>query len=339
MDIVSLTREPCDAETVWQRQYRDSITSIAALCDALELKPEQLSLSHAAARQFPLRVPRSYVRRMSKSDPRDPLLLQVLPHADEDTQTAGFGTDPLVELTKLKSPGLLQKYHGRALLLATGCCGIHCRYCFRRHFPYSMQNPRRDGWRQVLDEIAEDTSITEIILSGGDPLVLGDRELAELVLRLESIPHVRRLRIHTRLPAVIPSRINEELIAWVNDTALNVVIVLHINHAREISASLRDRLQMLCAANCTVLNQSVLLRGINDTPDALIRLSERLFQAGVLPYYLHLLDKVQGAAHFEVGEAEACRIMRKVAARLPGYLVPRLAKEEPGNAGKTLIAF
>ena len=276
---------------------------------------------------------------MSKSDPRDPLLLQVLPHADEDAQTAGFSADPLVELTQFKSPGLLQKYHGRTLLLATGCCGIHCRYCFRRHFPYSMQNPRQDGWRQVLDEIAEDTDITEIILSGGDPLVLRDRELAELVLRLESIAHVRRLRVHTRLPAVIPSRINEELIGWVNDTDLNVVIVLHINHAREISASLRDRLQTLRAAKCTVLNQSVLLRGVNDTPDALIRLSERLFQAGVLPYYLHLLDKVQGAAHFEVGEAEARRIMREVAARLPGYLVPRLAKEEPGNAGKTLIAF
>ncbi len=276
---------------------------------------------------------------MSKSDPRDPLLLQVLPHTDEDAQTAGFGTDPLAELTKLKSPGLLQKYHGRALLLVTGCCGIHCRYCFRRHFPYSMQNPRRDGWQQALDEIAEDTNITEIILSGGDPLVLRDGELAELIARLESIPHVRRLRIHTRLLVVIPARINQELIAWINDTALNVVIVLHANHAREINASLRDKLQTLCAAKCTVLNQSVLLRGVNDNPEALIRLSEKLFQAGVMPYYLHLLDKVQGAAHFEVGETEARRIMREVAAKLPGYLVPRLAKEEPGQAGKTLIAF
>lgn len=339
MNTLSLTRAISGSETDWQQQYRDSITSIDTLCDALELDHEELSLSDSSTNKFHLRVPWPYVQRMQKYNPRDPLLLQVLPHANEDIQIAGFSTDPVAELMNVKSPGLLQKYHGRALLLVTSRCGIHCRYCFRRHFPYSAQNPRHDAWHQVTREIANDASIVEVILSGGDPLVLHDRELAMLISRLESIPHVKRLRIHTRLPVVIPARINEKLIGWINNTDLSVVVVLHINHAQEIDIQLQNRLQDLCAANCTVLNQSVLLRDINDTPDALVGLSEKLFQAGVLPYYLHLLDKVQGASHFEVSEAQACKIMRKVASRLPGYLVPKLAKEEPGHAYKTLIGF
>lgn len=286
-----------------------------------------------------MRVPWAYVQRMQKSNPRDPLLLQVLPHGDEDMQVASFSTDPVAELASIKSPGLLQKYARRALLLLTSRCGVHCRYCFRRHFPYSAHNPRRDAWHQATSEIANDASIIEVILSGGDPLVLHDNELVTLISKLAPIPHVKLLRIHTRLPVVIPARINKELLGWINNVNLNVVIVLHINHAQEIDARLRDKLRELCAANCTVLNQSVLLRDVNDTSDALIRLSEKLFQAGVLPYYLHLLDKVQGASHFEVSETRARRIMREVASGLPGYLVPRLVKEEPGHAYKTLVVF
>ncbi len=339
MEMFSLAWESSRSETSWQQQYRDSITSIDRLCDALELEPDQLSLSDSARQQFPLRVPRAYVQRMQKSNPRDPLLLQVLPHGNEDVQVASFSMDPVAELANVKSPGLLQKYARRALLLVTSRCGVHCRYCFRRHFPYSANNPRRDAWHQAVSEIADDASIIEVILSGGDPLVLHDDELVTLISKLAAISHVKLLRIHTRLPVVIPTRINKELLSWINNVSLKVVIVLHINHAQEIDARLRDKLRELCAANCTVLNQSVLLRGVNDAPDALIRLSEKLFQAGILPYYLHLLDKVQGASHFEVSEARARRIMHEVASKLPGYLVPRLVKEEPGHAYKTLVAF
>ncbi len=335
----SLARLHLASETTWQRQYRDSITSIDALCKALELHADQLSASDAADRQFPLRVPWSYVGRMQKSDPHDPLLLQVLPHALEEQEAVGYGTDPVGDLASAKSPGLLKKYHGRALLLATSRCAIHCRFCFRRHFPYALQNPRGDAWRSALDEIAADSSIEEVILSGGDPLVLADRELAQLVSQLQAIPHIRRLRVHTRLPVVIPARINDELLDWINASELNIVVVLHVNHPRELDHGLQKRLRTLSAARCCVLNQSVLMRDINDDADTLIALSERLFDAGVLPYYLHLLDKVQGAMHFDVDESTACAIMKEVAARLPGYLVPRLVREQAGEPGKTPVRF
>lgn len=308
------------------------------LCEALELQADQLSVSRAACRQFPLRVPWSYVERMRKSDPRDPLLLQVLPHALEEQESAGFGPDPVGDLACVKSPGLLKKYHGRALLLATSRCAIHCRYCFRRHFPYALQNPRGDAWRSALEEIAGDPSIEEVILSGGDPLVLTDREIAQLVGQLQTIPHVKRLRVHTRLPVVIPERISAELLDWIECSELDIVVVVHVNHPRELDHKLQEKLRTLSGARCHVLNQSVLLRDVNDDADILVELSERLFEAGVLPYYLHLLDKVQGAMHFDVDEAAACTIMKEVAARLPGYLVPRLVREQAGEPGKTQVA-
>ena len=276
---------------------------------------------------------------MQKSTPHDPLLLQVLPHACEEHESIGFGTDPVGDLRSIKSPGLLKKYHGRALLLATSRCAVHCRFCFRRHFPYSSQNPRSDAWHTALNEIAGDSSINEVILSGGDPLVLSDRELAHLVGQLQSIPHVKRLRIHTRLPVVIPARINAELLDWMNSSGLKIVTVLHINHPQELDRRLQEKLRELSNARCCLLNQSVLLRNINDHPDTLVTLSEKLFDSGVLPYYLHLLDKVQNAMHFDVGEAEARSIMKKTAARLPGYLVPRLVKEQAGQPFKTPIIF
>ncbi len=335
----SLARVPAASETIWQQQYRDSITNIGTLCKALDLQADQLSVSQAACRQFPLRVPWSYVERMQKSDPRDPLLLQVLPHALEEQESAGFGMDPVGDLSSVKSPGLLKKYHGRALLLATSRCAIHCRFCFRRHFPYALQNPRGDAWHSALNEIAGDPSIKEIILSGGDPLVLADREIAQLVDQLQAIPHVRRLRVHTRLPVVIPERINAELLDWIERCGLDIVVVVHVNHPRELDHGLREKLRVLSGARCHVLNQGVLLRDVNDDVDILVELSERLFDAGVLPYYLHLLDKVQGAMHFDVDEPAACAIMKEVAARLPGYLVPRLVREQAGEPGKTQVAF
>ena len=335
----SLARVSPAPETTWQQQYKESITEIETLCNELDLRPEQLPVSWAAWQQFPLRVPRSYVQRMHKSTPQDPLLLQVLPHAFEEQESIDFIADPVGDLKSIKSPGLLKKYHGRALLLATSRCAIHCRFCFRRHFPYSSQNPRTDVWRTALHEIARDTSIEEVILSGGDPLVLDERELGHLGRQIQAIPHVSRLRIHTRLPVVIPARINGEFLEWINSCDLSIVIVLHINHPQELDQGLLEKLRKLSSTRCCLLNQSVLLRNINDDPDTLITLSEKLFDGGVLPYYLHLLDKVQNAMHFDVDEAKACQIMKKMAASLPGYLVPRLVKEKPEEPGKTLVPF
>lgn len=323
----------------WQQEYKTSFTSIEQLCQNLELKIEQLPISIQAHKQFQLRVPQSYVARIQKSNPQDPLLLQVLPTSDEEKSEDGFLKDPVGDLQNIKAPGLLQKYNGRALLLATSRCAIHCRYCFRRHFPYSSQNPRHDSWNQALLELQQDPSITEVILSGGDPLVLDDSELTKLIKKLEAIEHVKKLRIHTRLPVVIPSRINDELLAWIKNSRLRVIMVLHINHAQEINDELSDKLNKLDKNNCTLLNQSVLLRNINDHASSLIELSEALFNAGVLPYYLHLLDKVDGAAHFDVSEEKARALMREVSHQLPGYLVPKLVKEVSGEQAKSLISY
>ena len=334
---MSLSRVNPAPETTWQAQYRESITEIGTLCEALDLRPEQLPVSDAAARQFPLRAPKSYVGRMQKSTPQDPLLLQVLPHAFEEQEAIDFFADPVGDLKSIKSPGLLQKYHGRALLLATSRCAVHCRFCIRRHLPNASQNPRTDAGRTALGEIARDASIEEVILSGGDPLVLSDQELGSLGRRIQQIPHVRRLRIHTRLPVVIPARISTEFLDWVESCALSVVVVMHINHPQEIDHELRCKLRELSATRCCVLNQSVLLRNINDDADIQVALSKKLFDAAVLPYYLHLMDKVQNASHFDVEESRACSILKEMAARLPGYLVPRLVREKYGEPGKTPV--
>ncbi len=339
MNHYSLAREYASPEINWQQQYKESITNIDTLCKELDLQTSQLPFSLSANQQFRLRVPRSYVRRMQKSNPFDPLLLQVLPHIYEENIAMEYSLDPVGDLQNIKSPGLIKKYHGRALLLTTSCCAIHCRYCFRRHFPYTSHNPQKDAWSIAIKKIASDLSIKEVILSGGDPLVLSESKLEKIIRQLESIKHVERLRIHTRLPATIPDRINSELIQLINNTKLQVVIVLHINHFQELDHQLQDKLRQLSASKCTLLNQSVLLRGINDNVDVLTKLSEALFKANVLPYYLHILDKVQGATHFEVSESKACEIMKELTKKLPGYLVPKLAKEEAGKPAKTLVTY
>jgi EF-P beta-lysylation protein EpmB len=288
---------------------------------------------------FPLRVPRGFVARMRPGDPHDPLLRQVLPLGDECLTQEGFGPDPVGDSVAMVAPGVLHKYEGRVLLTATGACAVHCRYCFRRHFSYSEANACADHWRGALTYIAGDTTITEVILSGGDPLTLSDRRLAEFTEKLAAIPHVQRLRMHTRLPIVLPERVNDELIGWLGGTRLKTIVVVHANHANEIDAAVRAAVARLKAAGVALLNQSVLLRGVNDSAEALAELSTSLFDAGVLPYYLHLLDRVQGAGHFEVDETVARDLMTQLNARLPGYLVPRLVREVSGAPAKSPVAY
>ncbi len=322
----------------WQQELARAITDPETLLAATGLGTEWLPAARAAARLFPLRVPRGFVARIRRGDPHDPLLRQVLPLAEECVTASGFAADPVGDAAAMTVPGVLHKYRGRVLLTATGACAVHCRYCFRRHFPYADANPAVDRWQAALGYIAGDASISEIILSGGDPLTLSDRRLGELTDALAAIPHVQRLRIHTRLPIVLPERVDAGLLAWFGSLRLPGVVVVHVNHANELDAAVKAALARLKDAGVQLLNQSVLLRGVNDSGDALVTLSEALFACGVLPYYLHLLDKVQGAAHFDVPEPTAQAIATDMRGRLPGYLVPRLVRERPGAAAKIPIS-
>jgi EF-P beta-lysylation protein EpmB len=320
----------------WQAELAQAVTDPAALLELLDLDPVWLPAARAAAQLFPLRVPCGYVARMRRGDPHDPLLRQVLPLDEELREVPGFGDDPVGDRQAMAAPGVLHKYEGRVLLTATGACAIHCRYCFRRHYPYAQANAAADGWRLALDHIAADATIEEVILSGGDPLTLGDRRLGEFAAAAAAIPHLKRLRVHTRLPIVLPERVDASLLAWLRATRLKPIVVVHTNHANEIDVPVRAALAALADAGVVLLNQSVLLRGVNDSADALVALSTTLFDAGVIPYYLHLLDRVRGAAHFEIDEAQAGAVMAAVRARLPGYLVPRLVREEAGAPAKTV---
>jgi L-lysine 2,3-aminomutase len=321
----------------WQQLLAEAITDPLELCRLLDLNPAQFAGAMGAAREFPLRVPRSFVAKMRRGDPRDPLLLQVLPLAQELQPAEGFVTDPVGDLTSRATNGVLHKYAGRALLVTTGACAVHCRYCFRRHFPYTQESALSNGWEAALRHLQEDDSIEEVILSGGDPLSLSDRRLRQLVAGLEAMPHIRRLRVHTRYPVVLPERIDSAFTAWFKDVRLQTVIVLHANHSRELDAMTRTACLALKDSGATLLNQSVLLAGINDNAQTLAELSERLFEQGVLPYYLHLLDRVRGAAHFDVSEAQAVAIHSELTAKLPGYLVPRLVREISGAPAKTPV--
>jgi EF-P beta-lysylation protein EpmB len=328
---------PSRQPPAWQRALQDAVTDPAELLGLLGLGPQWLEPARAAAQLFPLKVPRGFVARMRRGDPRDPLLLQVLPLGAELDEVPGYLADPVGDLDAKAGPGVLHKYEGRALLVTTGACAVHCRYCFRRHFPYDEENASRDGFWPALDAIRGDASIGEVILSGGDPLTLSERRLALLFDGLRAIPHVRRLRLHTRLPVVLPERIDRAFLdAWA-EVPLQKVLVVHANHAREIDGSVRAAIADLRATQTTVLNQAVLLRGVNDSVAALVELSETLFAAGVLPYYLHVLDRVAGAAHFDLPVEIAQRLVGDVASRLPGYLVPRLVREEPGAPAKTVL--
>ena len=331
------TSLPIRQPPAWQRALQETVTDPAELLDLLGLGRAWLEPARAAARHFPLRVPRSFVARMRRGDPLDPLLLQVLPLGVELDQVPGFVTDPVGDLAAKAGPGLLHKYQGRALLVTTGACAVHCRYCFRRHFPYDEENASRNGFTDALDAVRANPDITEVILSGGDPLTLNDRRLSIVLDELQAIAHVRRVRLHTRLPIVLPERIDRGFLDLWSSVRLQKVVVVHANHAQEIDASVRSAIAALRDSGTTVLNQAVLLRRVNDRTDDLVALSEALFEAGALPYYLHALDPVASAAHFDVPLATAQALIAEVAARLPGYLVPRLVREKPGAPAKTML--
>ncbi|HEX8757449.1 MAG TPA: EF-P beta-lysylation protein EpmB [Steroidobacteraceae bacterium] len=321
----------------WQQELAEAITSVEELADALGLSPAQLGAAPGAGRHFPLRVPRPFVARMRRGDPSDPLLRQVLPVAAELADVAQFVPDPVGESSAMRAPALLQKYRGRALLITTAACAVHCRYCFRREFPYAQQSGEAPRWGEALAEIAADSSLEEIILSGGDPLSLSNARLEGLTRSLGAIPHVRRIRVHTRQPVVLPSRVDEGLLQCLRATTRPIVFVLHVNHPNELDAQLAAACAKLRATGVTLLNQSVLLAGINDSLEVLSQLSLRLFDAGVLPYYLHALDPVSGAAHFAVPDPRARALAGQLAANLPGYLVPRLVREVAGAPAKVAL--
>ncbi len=313
----------------WQAAWAQGVSDPRVLMRLLDLPTD--GIAAAPPPGFPLRVPHGFIARMRKGDPNDPLLRQVLPVLAESARVPGFARDPVADLAAEVRPGLLHKYHGRVLLLLGGACAIHCRYCFRRHFPYQhAAQARSEQWSEALAYIRQDPSIKEVILSGGDPLALADERLSELAHRLSAIPHLERLRVHSRLPVVLPERVDGALLGWLAGTRLLPIVVVHANHPNEVDASVIAALARLRAAGVTVLNQSVLLAGVNDDLPALLDLSTALFRAGALPYYLHLLDPVEGAAHFEVPRSRALDLLEGLRRRLPGYLVPRLVREQPG---------
>lgn len=319
----------------WQQQLAGAVRNVEELFQHLGLAPS--GQESAATDQFPLLVPRSYLRRIRPGDREDPLLLQVLPQQAETVVPAGFVADPLGESSRSAGDGLIQKYRGRLLVIASGACPVHCRYCFRRHYDYAANAASREGFRRTLRAIASSSDSDEVILSGGDPLSLDNGKLERLLRALDDLPRIKRLRIHTRFPVVIPDRVDDELIALLRSLSKPIVVVLHINHANEIDAALAEAVARIKPSVATVLNQSVLLRNVNDDAGTLANLSETLFHAGVMPYYLHQLDAVAGAAHFAIQDDTARRLHRELAAQLPGYLVPKLVREVPGEAAKTLL--
>ena len=320
----------------WQSQMSDLITSPEELLKELQLSPEDL-LSGAilASQQFKLLVPRAFVGKMKLGDALDPLLLQVLPHHLELEEHAGFVTDPLGEEQANQLPGVLHKYKTRFLLTLTGACAIHCRYCFRRHFPYQENLPKNEDWLNIKTYLESQLDINEVILSGGDPLTLSNRKLALWIERLESLKQIKILRIHSRVPIVIPERIDAELISLLKNSRLRIILVIHSNHPAELDNLTCSKLAHLAKHNILVLNQAVLLKGVNDSAQTLVDLSYRLFEAQVLPYYLHVLDKVKGAHHFDLGAEKIDQIYKDVLASLPGYLVPKLVREVAGEKNKT----
>ena len=321
----------------WSRDLTEAIRDPEELLCCLGLDGALIGPARRAGQTFPLFVTRSYVERMSVGDVNDPLLKQVLPLANELTTVAGFLPDAVDDAAARRAPGLLQKYAGRALLMTTGACAIHCRYCFRREYPYANEPRRLEDWEPAFTELQHDTEIHEIILSGGDPLMLSDARLRELTTRLDAMPHLRRLRVHSRLPIVLPSRMHTELTGFLQSLRLTTIFVVHANHAKEIVGECARMLRQLVRDGFTVLNQAVLLKGVNDSVDAQAELCERLADLGVLPYYLHQLDRVRGTAHFEVTDQTAIRIVDELRTRLPGYAVPQLVREIPGQLSKTPV--
>ncbi|KLV09683.1 EF-P beta-lysylation protein EpmB [Photobacterium ganghwense] len=329
-----ITRNAATVEQNWLNDLANAISDPIQLLNTLQIDPAPWEQGLAARKLFALRVPKSFVDRMELGNPYDPLLRQVLPLAEEFEVHDGYSNDPLEEQDN-DIPGLLHKYKNRVLMIVKGGCAVNCRYCFRRHFPYQDNPGSKRTWQLALDYIASQPEVNEVILSGGDPLMAKDTELEWLISGIAAIPHVKRLRIHSRLPVVIPGRITDELCQLLSQSRLQAIMVTHINHANEINGELTAAMAKLKLANVTLLNQGVLLRGVNDSVGALTQLSEALFSAGILPYYLHVLDRVQGAAHFMVGDDEARRLMAGLMENVSGYLVPKLTREIGGRRSKT----
>jgi L-lysine 2,3-aminomutase len=321
-------------EDNWQKELAQAFSDPEALLTYLQLPLEEFRDDIAARRLFPLKVPRPFAARMAKNDREDPLFKQVFTRREEFIQAPQFGTDPLAEHNNAQ-PGILHKYQSRLLMLLRGGCAVNCRYCFRRHFPYADNHLNRQEWQQALDYVKQDTQLNEVIYSGGDPLMAKDDFLIWLTQEIAAIPHITRLRVHTRLPVVIPSRVTQELIDCLSTSRLKTVMVLHINHANEIDADLTRAMTKLRQKGVTLLNQAVLLKGINDELEQQVALSETLFASGILPYYLHVLDKVEGASHFDTDDGLNRALMAGLIKRLPGYLVPKLVREIAGQPGKT----
>lgn len=329
-----ITQKPVSVEQNWLQQLANGISDPAELLSLLDIEAQQLEPGFAARKLFAQRVPLSFVERMEKGNPRDPLLLQVLPTEHEFKQHPGFSVDPLQEQSN-QQPSLLHKYQNRVLMILKGSCAINCRYCFRRHFPYAENKGGKSVWQSNLDYILKHPEIDEVILSGGDPLMAKDHELQWLISGISQIKHIKRLRIHSRLPVVIPDRVTDTLCEALGSCRLNVVLVTHINHANEVSDELVQACSKLKKAGVTLLNQGVLLKGVNDDSSVLVALGTRLFEAGILPYYLHVLDKVQGAAHFHIDDEKAKSLIAEVLEKTSGYLVPRLTRETGGKPSKT----
>ena len=338
IDLLKTTSQLKEFRTShWQNLLARAIRDPAELIEYLELPESFLAGAILANKIFPLRVPQGYLQRIKKGDPDDPLLRQILPYRSELKQDALFLKDPVGDIAAAVVPGLLHKYHGRVLLITTAACAIHCRYCFRRHFPY-RENRSSPDWQQAINYIRDHDNIHEVILSGGDPLSLTESHLKTLTDQLIKLPHIKTLRLHTRLPIVLPERVDEPLLSWFDSLPWKIVVVLHCNHANEIDEAVSQALQQLHKHHITLLNQSVLLAGVNNNPDALIDLSHKLFSNHVLPYYLHRLDKVEGATHFEISTKESLKLHTTIREQLPGYLVPRLVEEIAGELSKTPVA-
>ncbi|SEL19736.1 L-lysine 2,3-aminomutase [Colwellia chukchiensis] len=322
--------------TSWQKELANVITDPKILLELLDISPTAYQQHFAARKLFPVRVPRPLLARMQKGDINDPILKQVMPLDAEFSMTDGYSEDPLEEHDTV-APGLLHKYKHRVLMMVKTGCAINCRYCFRRHFPYADNSPNKARWQQALTYILAHPEINEVIFSGGDPLMANDDHLQWLIAEIEKIPHIKRLRIHTRLPIVIPQRITPALVHSLTNTKLKVAIVFHVNHANEIDENVSQAIEPLRAARIALFNQSVMLKGVNDNANTLAELSERLFDIGIQPYYLHLFDKVQGVAHFDTPETVAKQITLELMAILPGFLMPKLVREIAGEASKTPI--
>ncbi len=319
----------------WQKELANAITNVEQLLAATKNDAAAVQQHICTPAQFPIRVPFPYIKRIVPGDINDPLLRQVLSYREETLTTPGYLHDPLQETNSNVKPGIIHKYKGRVLLVLGSTCAINCRYCFRRHFPYQNNQNSTLQWTQALDYIRRDSSISEVIYSGGDPLVNSDKKLASVTQQISEIDHVKRLRIHTRMPVVIPQRVTDELLGWLTETNLKVSMVLHINHANELDTEVAEALAKLSMNNVILLNQSVLLQGVNNHADALVTLSESLFDHGIIPYYLHLMDKVQHTAHYDTPLQSAHILEQELLARLPGYLVPKLVFEEPAKNSKT----